>query len=541
MTHAPSLSGRDRPAPALAASPVPARPSAPETTPSALSLAAYLAMVGAAVQAGLPQRSWIEATIVAVKRGPSGHSLQLVDPAGGAAPAQMRAFLGTTDRITIERKFGTTFDPLLLVGMTAVLQVEPEFHQKWHLSGRVVGLSEGARDSLLRRAVEEIRARLRRDGLYGRQRSLPTPADVLRVAVIHPAGAAGWADIAAELERWKRAGIIAVTSVPAAFEGPGAALGLVAALDRAATSDIAPPDLVLMVRGGGDRAGLMALDDERVARAVCRCRVPVITGLGHAIDRSLLDEVAWAACDTPSKALAHVASLIAEPARRARADMATIAVEADRLTGGASHALDLARHRALGEAERRLAAAISAVAAAWATARAGIAGAVERCGRLDDGARRLLGAVLDLAPLRLEAAARVAQHRRDDTLDGIGRRVGRADDGAALIARIVAQAQALVEASNIDLARRIDGALLDAGRGHAGVALDLDRLMSLADSLGLDATLARGFALALAPDGTLVPTRATALAARTLTLWFSDGVVATRVEPHLTATIGDAA
>ncbi len=541
MTHAPSLSGSKRPASALASSPVPSRPLAPETTPPALSLAAYLAMVAGALRAGLPQRSWIEATIVAAKPGPSGHSLQLVDPAGGAAPAQMRGFLGTTDRIAIERKLGTPFDPALLVGMTAVLQVEPDFHQKWHLSGRIVGLSEGLRDSLLRRALEEIRLRLRRDGLYDRQRCLRTPADVLRVVVVHPAGAAGWADIAVELDRWQRAGIVTVLSVPVPFEGPRAALELVAALDRAATSGATPPDLVLMVRGGGDRAGLMVLDDERVARAICGCSVPVITGLGHAIDRSLLDDVAWAACDTPSKALAHLASLIVEPARRARADRATIAVEADRMTGGAAHALDLARHRALGEVERRLAAAISAAAAAWATARAGIAGAAERCGRLDDGARRLLEVVLDLAPLRLEAAARAAQHRRDDALDGIGRRVGRADDGAALMARVVARAQALVEASNIDLARRLDGALLDAGRGHAGAALELDRLMSLADSLGLDATLARGFALALTPDGILVPTRAAAIAARTLTLWFSDGAVAARVEPHRTATTGDAA
>ncbi len=57
----------------------------------------------------------------------------------------------------------------------------------------------------------------------------------------------------------------------------------------------------MMVRGGGDRAGLMALDDEAVARAVCLCPVPVIVGIGHAVDRSLVDEVAAVTCDTPSK------------------------------------------------------------------------------------------------------------------------------------------------------------------------------------------------------------------------------------------------
>ncbi len=256
-----------------------------EASKSAVTLGAYLAAVASSVAAGMPSRSWVEATVAAAKPGPHGHALQLVDPAGGSSAATMRAFVRTADRDAIARRLGAPLDPAFLVGMTVVVQIEPEFHLRWGMGGRIVGLSEALRESLLRRALEEIRARLKAEKLYDRQRYLPALPDVLRVAVVHPAGAAGHSDIAGELARWQKAGIVKVTSVTSPFEGPRATSDLVAALRRAASGDLVPPDIVMMVRGGGDRAGLLALDDEAVARAVCLCAVPVIVGLGHAVDR----------------------------------------------------------------------------------------------------------------------------------------------------------------------------------------------------------------------------------------------------------------
>ena len=192
----------------------------------------------------------------------------------------MRAFLRLADRDAIARRLGAPLDPAHLVGMTVVALIEPDFHPRWGMGGRIVGLSQALRESLVRKVLDEIRARLKTETLYDRQRRLPVPPDVVRVAVVHPAGAAGHADIAGELARWERAGIVTAVSITAAFEGPRAAAELVAALRRAASGDGVPPDVVMMMRGGGDKAGLLALDDEAVARAICLCPVPVITGLG---------------------------------------------------------------------------------------------------------------------------------------------------------------------------------------------------------------------------------------------------------------------
>ena len=286
------------------------RPSI-EAMPPSLTLGAYLAAVAAAVTAGMPQRSWIEATVSAVKPSPYGHALQLVDPAGGSSAPTMRAFLRTADRQAIARRLGASLDPAHLVDMTARAADRAGLpRQMGH--GRPDRRSRaGSRESLLRRALEEVRARLKAERLYDRQKRLPVPPDVVRVAVIHPAGAAGYADIAGELTRWQSVGIVEVRSIAAPFEGPRATAELIAALRRAASGDGVPPDVVLVVRGGGaGPSGLtMRPSPERLP-----VPVPIITGLGHQVDSPLVGDVA---CRHLSHAVkgADPTSPVSSPAR----------------------------------------------------------------------------------------------------------------------------------------------------------------------------------------------------------------------------------
>jgi hypothetical protein len=76
-------------------------------------------------------------------------------------------------------------------------------------------------------------------------------------------------------------------------------------------------ELVLIVRGGGEPAALAYLDNEVLARQVATMSIPVITGLGHAENRTLLEEVAWHAAETPTDAAQHVIKLRAAQARLA--------------------------------------------------------------------------------------------------------------------------------------------------------------------------------------------------------------------------------
>lgn len=316
-----------------------ASPSA-ATPPGTVTLGQLLARAGEAVRVGLPAPVWVLAAVAAIKPARGGHTIELVEPDVARADAgQLRAYLPEGVVGALRRATGHAVAAADLAGMSVVLQVRCEFNPRWGLSARVLALAPGIEASLAARAVEATLARLRSEGLLDRQRRLPTPRDVTRVAVVHPPDAAGWADVAGELKRWAAVGVIAFRSVPTAFEGDAAATGLAAAVGRAAEPvEGTRPDLVLLVRGGGSRSGLAPLDHEALARCIAAAPVPVVTGLGHATDRTVADAVSWRTADTPSKALGLVRDLILGPGRRARADhAAALAAVSSGLEIGRAH------------------------------------------------------------------------------------------------------------------------------------------------------------------------------------------------------------
>ena len=293
------------------------RASQSEPDRGAIALSAFLDQVAGVLRAGLPERLWIEATVVDVKPSASGFTLELGDPTLERG-ATLRAFLSNTALATIRRDLALALDPVLLVGMTTCVQIVPQFSRRWGLGARVEALSRDACASLRVRLLERVIATLKRERLWDRQRTLPRPKDVTRIAVVHPAGAAGWGDIAGELARWERAGIVVVRSHRAPFEGEQASTAIVAALGAAVLPiEGHRPDLVLIVRGGGAKTSLAVLDEEMIARAILACPVPVVCGTGHAADRSLAGDVSWTNRDTPSKAIGLVADIIAGAARSA--------------------------------------------------------------------------------------------------------------------------------------------------------------------------------------------------------------------------------
>ncbi len=153
-------------------------------------------------------------------------------------------------------------------------------------------------DGLWRKALEETLARLRSDGLLdeSRKRQLPLLPRVIAV-VTSPDGAA-LHDIRAVAAR--RFPAVQLVLVPAKVQGEGTADDLVRAMER--IDRWGGADVVIIGRGGGAREDLWAFNDERLARAVAACAVPVISAVGHEIDTTVVDLVADFRAATPSAA-----------------------------------------------------------------------------------------------------------------------------------------------------------------------------------------------------------------------------------------------
>ena len=285
-----------------------------------LTLRAFVEEAGRAIRQNLPKQAWVDACVLEAKPTRHGLSLELVEAnvENTAQSASLRAFVDNRAIHEISEEIGTEVDCDLLKGVHAQLRITPTFHVRYHLQGKVLGIDPALAESLIEKRIHQIRVRLRTENVLHLQSRLPTPADVTQIAVIHPDQSAGWADLQVELQRLEELGLVEVHSLPATFEGPKA----ISSLERAlalATEEARQGklDLVLLVRGGGATVGLAALNEFGLARAICRMPVPVVTGIGHATNHSILDEVAWRATDTPSKALGLVKAILRQRADKA--------------------------------------------------------------------------------------------------------------------------------------------------------------------------------------------------------------------------------
>ena len=162
-----------------------------------------------------------------------------------------------------------------------------------------LGVLEAQREKTLKALAAE--------GLIERNGALPFPELPLRLALITSVDSAAYHDTMQTLEESGLAFRVAV--LDAQVQGRGAPESVARALGAAVRTR---PDVVLLVRGGGSRSDLAAFDHEAVARAIARCPVPVVVGIGHEIDTSVADMVAHTAAKTPTAAAQVIVGAVSE-------------------------------------------------------------------------------------------------------------------------------------------------------------------------------------------------------------------------------------
>ena len=167
----------------------------------------------------------------------------------------------------------------------------------------IVDTIEEAGLGALQREFERLKAKLAAEGLFASERKRSLPRFPRRIAVVTSPTGAAVRDVLNILAR--RFPPAAVLVHPAAVQGAAAAPAIVQALQLAsARMDC---DVLILARGGGSLEDLWAFNDERVARAIRACAIPVVTGIGHEIDFTIADFTADARAPTPSGAAELVA------------------------------------------------------------------------------------------------------------------------------------------------------------------------------------------------------------------------------------------
>jgi exodeoxyribonuclease VII large subunit len=207
--------------------------------------------------------------------------------------------------------------------------------------------------------IEELKARLAAEGLFDASRKQPLPIRPAVIAIVTSPTGAVWRDVRNVLaRRWPLASLVVV---PCLVQGPGAASSIVGALDRlaafaaaevAAGRGASAPAVTILARGGGSPEDLAAFSDERVVRAVAAHPLPLVTGVGHEVDVTLVDFAADVRAPTPSAAAELVVPDAAETLGQIRATGRRAAAAVSRETAAARRGLE-AERRVLGRLEPR--------------------------------------------------------------------------------------------------------------------------------------------------------------------------------------------
>lgn len=156
---------------------------------------------------------------------------------------------------------------------------------------------------------EALKERLLADGLFDDEHKRPIPVQPRRLGVVTSPGAAALQDVLRVLsQRWPLVEVILFPTLVQGSEAPGQIVAALEAANRfgygGTLFDGEPVETILLVRGGGSIEDLWAFNDEGVARAVAASRVPVIAGVGHETDFTIVDFVADLRAPTPSAAAA---------------------------------------------------------------------------------------------------------------------------------------------------------------------------------------------------------------------------------------------
>ena len=242
---------------------------------------------------------WIAGELGNVTRPRSGHIYLTIKDDHAAIKGVM--FRYAAQRLSFEPKEG---EQVLALGTLTLYEARGDFQIRLT---RLVPQGLGK----LQQAFEKLRAQLDAEGLFDPGRKRPLPSIPRRLALVtSPTGAAVHDMLRVLGRRWPGLDVVVV---PTRVQGKGAELEIAAALDRA---DDLGVDVILCGRGGGSLEDLWAFNEEATARAIFRCRTPVISAVGHEVDTTIADLVADLRAPTPSAAAELAVPEKAELVRR---------------------------------------------------------------------------------------------------------------------------------------------------------------------------------------------------------------------------------
>ena len=267
------------------------------------------------VENELPDRYWVRAEIASMSV--RGHCyMELVEKSeNGILAAKMRATCWSNVYALLSAYFAQETGQSLHVGLQVLLEVSVEYHAVYGLSLNVWSIDPTYTLGDLAKQRQATIRQLTEDGVMELQRALEVPSLPRRVAVISSADAAGYGDFCDQLKH-NRFGFAFVTQLyPAVVQGDTAARSIINALGAIAAQE-EEWDVVVIIRGGGASTDLSCFDDYMLASHCAQFPLPIVAGIGHTRDVSVVDMVVHTSVKTPTAAAEWLVERVAEQVER---------------------------------------------------------------------------------------------------------------------------------------------------------------------------------------------------------------------------------
>ena len=279
------------------------------------SLSELCAEIQEVVENDLLERYWVRAEIASLSA--RGHCyMELVEKAeDNMLAAKVRATCWNNVYSLLSAYFIQETGQTLRVGMQVLVEVSVTFHPVYGLSLNIWNIDPTYTQGDLAKQRQATIRRLTEDGVMELQQSLEIPTLVRKVAVISAADAAGYGDFCDQLKNNRFGFRFELSLFAATMQGDHAPRSIIQALGKIASEE-EKWDIVVIIRGGGATTDLGCFDDYELASHCAQFPLPILSGIGHTRDMSIVDMVTHTSVKTPTAAAEWLIERLAEQVER---------------------------------------------------------------------------------------------------------------------------------------------------------------------------------------------------------------------------------
>ena len=268
-------------------------------------------LVREVIECEMPNEYWVEAELSECRESKGHCYMELIqkDERSATPIAKASAKCWVSKWMLIRPYFERTTGQRLHAGMKVLLKVYPQFHEAYGFSWIITDIDPTYTLGDMARKRQEIIRQLKEEGVFDLQKELQLPLFCQNIAVISSETAAGYGDFCNQLTDNPYGFLFHTQLFPAIMQGDGVEQSVINALEeifdvQSSQSDMF--DCVVIIRGGGATSDMSGFDTLALAENVANFPIPIITGIGHERDESILDMVSYLRVKTPTAAAAFL-------------------------------------------------------------------------------------------------------------------------------------------------------------------------------------------------------------------------------------------